>query len=1820
MSVVTVPLLEDLQGPWGALQIRLVGPGAPAAGAMTASDLYPFMSIADLKRLIWTQQAGDPRWAPERVFIGVRSADGATLRPLEFWWPGADNPALPDPLVPANQRPSPLLVDEAGNRKPVSPVLTAGLLVESALRPDEIVEAISLAAFAGAGTVASPSPTLFAGFFQLYWPWLTVPTQVADAAATTATATDREALAATIPYIEDRIGRISVVQRALRARVGGSKATMISLVRMRWILPMPAERPQSLEKTFYALPASETIPFLRYYPVTGSPLLKLGLGPDGAPLITDPRILESYINRPAPNIKSAVVVARIPIVSSHVERGAAFLLHLFEDGTTDITLEVPQHGATYIAAVATDAERQLRGVLAAIGYPPETVPLLRELHATYRWTHPDPRRAQPLSAAKLQQRAAALTPFLDPVPAVPGETALAVFRWRAVSNYESEAAQFAFITQMVLRGGGVQEGADARAAYVRELSERFGMTPEAAESTLERWLENRAEAVAPGPGTAGVAAVARRATGASVAVSGTHPEYSLELQDVDSPAELQRLLSIVAVLLGAASTELAIAPPAPEVAAAAAAVAVAEEVVEETVAATADEDIGELDPAMAALMADLGYDMDAGVGGDAEEMVEVPALAIVEMGAAAPAIATAPPPPPLDVDAAIAALGDIPCGGSPWAPGEPALKLKDDWYMDRLKREDKVLFGYSSTTTGRVKGFSKTCQRRDGRQPNVLTQNEYIRVRHCYDDRVRFVLLPPSKPSDLPQDSTWKPTGARSDDYYMRDPESGRPMWTVYGYVNKTNPAKRTYLMCPELWCDRDNLPLLREEFAGTEGRGFSKPANSCPFCGGRAIATLEAPQPGESVIVRTPKESTGKYHSFIGTVTRTKHPAGYELPCCDTTPRLLKKYMKKAYDGNLKYDGQELLDDGEEGAGAGAGAGAAAAAADDVLPEPEPGMPEATGVTADERTVGYVAKLGSMTTQYILSSDKSLEAGKFGLLPPLLDAFFGQNSQRAVEMRGIRPTFAEGATLFVRVGVDVQLQAPGRNLFAGLAPLLGKDSAEQVQRAILERPLVRAFESANYGTLLQEFAARSQLTEAEINGSLAAFAATAGATLNDASRPHLLRLYRAWNAYLNYIRSVRQPKQLRHIEHILAQPGAVTPRGLLLITLEQHSDRIEVVCPAFGVPPASAFAEVPVAFIWHDRRDDTWEPLVLYNGTKQAVLLFSERATEVPPALRANVSRWIRTWRAGCGRPIPSPHVWTPDRDTAGLPRLSSLIVDSKTQALVRDRSNRVAGVLSAAAADQPPLFVPCLDDGNLALTLPRVYEATMIPPAPLAAYLAGYATLATSYPALRPAQLLTRITETSATTIVGIQLAIGTMIPVAPETFKTDTAPLPAQQMDAFPWERDALILRAPDAPPSQLVALEESTASVEEQLAEAYQHVRLSFSFLLPRQPALLANIQGLIQKGLPLYEKRKRMDILLEPIIRTMILPEETTDRRALSLLRVDCLALDGDEAGCAAAGACRWSGGRCLIHAPVRTGSGTNAIRVMTARLTDELLRYAARRRELFEQDVAEIREPRGVVRVGDELFLATRQNEGAAAVMDRLGLTGAAPMTFPEELLRFEGAEAEAPAAVGETEEEAELDIMGEQPPLPSEWTALGFQVASPAPNVGNPAALAFAEATRKSIPEWETLIQQRRAQLKLPGPTERPLQWSTQDWYVVGTILLSNIIFVNRTRSGTIRISRWIAPSPTAAPSSDLWIMVWGPQQLTVYRRKFQAIKVRQDFRFERSILPKEVEDALEVASPISDADAQGYVETVAAAAAAPAPLLAEEDGGGVPETKSDS
>ena len=120
----------------------------------------------------------------------------------------------------------------------------------------------------------------------------------------------------------------------------------------------------------------------------------------------------------------------------------------------------------------------------------------------------------------------------------------------------------------------------------------------------------------------------------------------------------------------------------------------------------------------------------------------------------------------------------------------------------------------------------------------------------------------------------------------------------------------------------------------------------------------------------------------------------------------------------------------------------------------------------------------------------------------------------------------------------------------------------------------------------------------------------------------------------------------------------------------------------------------------------------------------------------------------------------------------------------------------------------------------------------------------------------------------------------------------------------------------------------------MEEAYQYLRISFSNWLIRTGHGVAKQIELLRAArnrFPLYELRKRGDLLLHALIKSWITLEGV--HVVPPLLRQDCILLK--EGDCK--GMCGWSDGRCKIHAPVYGTIEDPAI-ILTARLVDELLR------------------------------------------------------------------------------------------------------------------------------------------------------------------------------------------------------------------------------------------------------------------------------------------
>ena len=149
-----------------------------------------------------------------------------------------------------------------------------------------------------------------------------------------------------------------------------------------------------------------------------------------------------------------------------------------------------------------------------------------------------------------------------------------------------------------------------------------------------------------------------------------------------------------------------------------------------------------------------------------------------------------------------------------------------------------------------------------------------------------------------------------------------------------------------------------------------------------------------------------------------------------------------------------------------------------------------------------------------------------------------------------------------------------------------------------------------------------------------------------------------------------------------------------------------------------------------------------------------------------------------------------------------------------------------------------------------------------------------------------------------------------------------------------------------------------SSQNEIEDVYQHLRLTFSSWLSTGAGSTkrARLEEILENNdSPLSFKRKQVDILLYNDIFKWLEPSEDDTTSDIGFLRVDC-QIQG-ESDCK--GRCKWAPketdnencGPCKIHTPKANGVIMNVPRMLYLRLVDELIRYAAKRREIFNRQV-----------------------------------------------------------------------------------------------------------------------------------------------------------------------------------------------------------------------------------------------------------------------------
>jgi hypothetical protein len=358
------------------------------------------------------------------------------------------------------------------------------------------------------------------------------------------------------------------------------------------------------------------------------------------------------------------------------------------------------------------------------------------------------------------------------------------------------------------------------------------------------------------------------------------------------------------------------------------------------------------------------------------------------------------------------------------------------------------------------------------------------------------------------------------------------------------------YYFCPEYYCLSDELMILPREFKGVvDYYGNPKPKDSCPFCHGYLIDREQTSAVKDRTVVkRKVKKGSDEYHGWISFLATTTHPDKLALPCCFTTQETLRvsdkrfkeirsAFMEEAV-GQLegKQDEEEIE-------------------SDDL-------------VYRRTDAIEYAVLFHQMYEANILEPNKTLRPGSFGTAPPRFDEFFGQQSFKTIVQRAkIYMKLQSNAQGFIRVGTPNPYY---ESLLGVIAPLLYRNSIDEVKERILEAVVPKVFLNSHFGNLVLEFYNPSDKGAmpntwqelkawSEIN---------LGISVTDTNTYQLIRIFNSYRRFIQFMKDETMRKDLRHIQPIVAEPGLLTPRGIQLLVLEDNGNDqpVTIKCPTFGV------------------------------------------------------------------------------------------------------------------------------------------------------------------------------------------------------------------------------------------------------------------------------------------------------------------------------------------------------------------------------------------------------------------------------------------------------------------------------------------------------------------------------------------------------------------------------------------------------------------------------------------------------------------------------
>lgn len=1565
-SLEKPPPLENLRTPIDKISIVLHRVSGDKR--IEISGVAPFHTIEDLHRIVWYNLEMPDDLYPKYSYLAFENGD--QLSPAMFSYStitqeGVEALELSNPLE-YNLQSS--FVDDQGEKLPVKINWKGRITLEDAfLKPMNGIPTFHIFSLKlliskyiqGLGINSRTSLTIsnrdWYGLFSPYFPSIPVGSKG------NFTEDDAKSSKATEVYIQAKLDQLRVLEELMDSiEFQEVRTTGVRYLSLQWTNTERESMFEGVDTLFFSADVNQTRPFMRLLMPNATPMTKL-YKPDPLepPVVNDPVLLKTWASEPAPIPNENILFIKTLLRKQEFGLPPLYgTFRIMDDTTADFTIQPRKDqrildfrkDLANLGFILSDVTRDLPFNLqdARIGRA--------SINIEFRFDKIPPKNIRKQIAKRLSY----LSTFFQEISFPEEEQkAFLSYRYKCISNFTSEDRIASYLTYVLSREG-IQPGQEKQ--LIPNIVKEFNITEDEALNHITTYFMKKQEITTPDPESKEFLALNNPGIDISL-YSANINTFIMQLHNIRAVGieDILRVSTIMNLVFYGKEEDW-------------------------DSILFSDKDAQSIRKAAAEVeYDDLQEEHDTKVEGvfdfDEAEILE-----------SAYEIPQPQKPQPIMPEPKKNNIGQ---------KGSKKL-IGYMWFIEQLKKLDPVLYVYSPAKAGE-KHYTEQCAANEGRQPAILTEQQYQNMRKIYanaeaEGKVGFIVY-----------------GVPETQRTIKEAVGKAEQFTIMRYGS--DPTNLFYYLCARIFCIQDLLPILEADWESTiDYYGKPKPQHTCPFCHGEQITEPKKYIEGKSVLIRKNKPKYTYGHFYINFLKDGRHPNGYELPCCFVSRKDIswddnrfKRFRDQSQKDVLTPALQETEDDRAR----------TAVIKSTELEEAYKGR--------QQLIVEYDVLRWKASKEYVLSSEKyPLEPGKFGLLSLELDSFFGQDSSSFVARVAIKQEFKPNTHGFFRLGVLNKLTFLNQSLFSALCPLLGVNTIMGVAQKFTELITPRVFANLNFGNLAMEF----------YDPSDERFPNPSDSTLSLWVQKHLLlqsmqdskfevaRLYRSYHRFIHYINDASQRKQLRHFVHALAEPGLITPQGLTIMTLyytgghPTTSKDIKVLCPMMGFD-INRYSTNSVGFLTYSD-SGIWEPIIYIDKLSQTTTAKSDiyytitqqqiNSNTFPTIVR---DRYNSEFLQKCSSTYRGAFTLQSGIDNRVLIPASKaidLLEDYTITGIVKDIYNHLVAITMKNTIEgrSDEILIPVVDDGYVFYDRPglKIYLGLQ------SVRLASANDVFIHYKNSITPKLFPLSSIYSIDSFLSIQKTIGTrvvrkivgfrlggegshatiLLPCGQE--RSDSERIPEDMIedanikmitkdDEFEFEykiNHEIIVSNNESSYEK----EDSNSFIvkKQQVDILYEHFRLSFSNWVETMKSTevrkyiddLVSYEPWIRKPiLTNSEKVRRLKVYLSPYLQKwFVVDNEPIDTKNI-LIKNDCISIK-DDAKCSKV--CKMQNGECKIHIPEQVQirstpkpSSVPAANYFIDRLINEIVRLPAKKFELMNKGVKRVQIPKTNIYVGSQWII-----------------------------------------------------------------------------------------------------------------------------------------------------------------------------------------------------------------------------------------------------------